>query len=135
MVGQVSDIPNVIYCSVSASLTPRIANVVANDLCNHTTSLGELTTYLRTPFAETPYKIKMINVMAINVKPRTSISKIGDTLSGETKSGRKAKKNIDSLGLRILIKKPFVVIFHKPVFEEGELNFKAPVSRHMDQAR
>ncbi len=73
--------------------------------------------------------------MNINVMPRTSISKIGDTLSGETKSGRKAKKNIDSLGLRILIKKPFIAIFHKPVLEEGELNFNAPVSRHMDQAR
>ena len=88
--------------------------MAANDRCSQTIRLGELTTYLRTPFAETPYKIKMINVIAMNEALRINISKIGDEVFGGTKSGRKAKKNIDSLGLRILIKKPLVAICHKP---------------------
>jgi len=123
------------YCSVIASLTPRAANVAANDLCSQKISLGELTTYLRTPFAETPYKINMINVIAMNTMLRINISNIGDEVFGETKSGRKAKKNIDSLGLRILIKNPLVAICRKPFFEEGELNLSASVSRHIDHAR
>ena len=85
------------YCSVIASLAPRAANVAANDLCSQTINLGELTTYLRTPLAETPYKINMINVIAMKTTLRINISNIGDDVFGETKSGRKAKKNIDRI--------------------------------------
>jgi len=77
------------YWSVIASLTPRTANVAANDRCSQLIILGELTTCLLTPFAE-------------------------------IKRGRKVKKNIDSLGLRILIKKPLVAICLKPFLWEGE---------------
>lgn len=82
-----------------------------------------------------PYRIKTINVIAMNRTLRINISNIGDELSGETNSGRKAKKNIDSLGLRILIKNPFVTICLKPFLWEGELNLSAPVSCHIDHAR
>ena len=61
------------YCCVNASLTPRAANMAANDRCSQTISLGELTTYLRNPFAKTPYKIKMINVIAMKAMLRISI--------------------------------------------------------------
>jgi hypothetical protein len=43
-----------IYWSVTASFIPSAAKVTANDRCNQTISFGELTTYLRTPFAEIP---------------------------------------------------------------------------------
>ncbi len=109
------------YYSVIASLTPRAANVAANDLCSQTISLGEPVTYLQTPFAEMPYIIKMTNVIAMNTTLRRNISIIGEELLVETKSGRNARKNIDSLGLRILIKKPLLAICHKPLFAEGEL--------------
>jgi len=89
------------YWSVIASLIPRAANVAANDRCSQIIILGELTTCLRTPFAEMPYRIKIIKVIAMNTTLRINISNIGDEVFGETKSGRKAKKNIDSLGLRI----------------------------------
>jgi hypothetical protein len=102
------------YWSVTASLIPRAANVAANDRCNPIIILGELTTCLRTPFAEMPYSMKTVNVIAMNTTLRINISNIGDEALGETKSGRKAKKNIDSLGLRILIKKPFVAICLRP---------------------
>lgn len=88
--------------------------MAANDRCSQIITLGELTTCLRTPFAEMPYRMKTINVIAMNTTLRINISNIGDEVFGETKSGRKAKKNIDSLGLRILIKKPFIAIFLKP---------------------
>ena len=123
------------YWVVIASLIPRAANVTANDRCNQTISLGELITCLRTPFAIIPYKTKMITVIAINTMLRTNISNIGDEVFGETKSGRKARKKIDSLGLRILSKKPLFAICQRPLLEEGELNLIAPVSRHIDQAR
>ena len=73
--------------------------------------------------------------MAMKAALRVNISNIGDELLGEIKSGRKARKNIDSLGLRMLIKKPLCMIFHKPFWAEDESNLSAPVSRHMDQAR
>ena len=109
--------------------------MAANDRCSQIIILGELTTCLRTPFAEIPYRMKIINVIAMNTTLRINISNIGDEVFGETKSGRKAKKNIDSLGLRILIKKPLVAICLKPFLWEGELNLSAPVSRHIDHAR
>ena len=58
-----------------------------------------------------------------------------EAANSETKSGRKAKKNIDSLEFRILIKKPFIAICLKSFLCEGELNLSAPVSRHIDHAR
>ena len=109
--------------------------MTANDRCSQTIILGELTTCLRTPFADMPYRMKTINVIVMNTMLKISISNIADEVFGETKSGRKAKKNIDSLGLRILIKKPFVAICIKLFLREGELNFNAPVSRHIDHAR
>ena len=123
------------YWSVIASLIPRAANVAANDRCNKTIILGELITCLLTPFAEMPYRIKIINVIAMNTTLRINISNIGDEVFAEIKRGRKAKKNIDSLGLRILIKKPLIAICLKPFLCEGELNLSAPVSRHIDHAR
>ncbi len=71
----------------------------------------------------------------MNTILRMNISNIGDEVFGETKSGKKAKKNIDSLGLRILIKKPLVAICRKLFFGEDELNLSAPMSRHIDHAR
>ena len=102
------------YCSVMASLIARAANVAANDRFRIITSPGEFTTYLRTPFASMPYNVKMTNVIPINTIPRENISNIGDAVFGKTKSGRNAKKNIDSLGLRIFIKKALFAICRKP---------------------
>jgi hypothetical protein len=97
-----------------ASLIARAANVAANDRFRMITISGELTTYRRTPFANTPYNVKMTNVITINTILRENISNIGDVEFGKTKSGRNAKKNIDSLGLRIFIKKALFAICHKP---------------------
>ncbi len=66
---------------------------------------------------------------------RRTICRIGDEASGETKSGKKAKKNMESLGLRMLIKNPLVIIWRNPVFEEGASKFNEPVSRHMVHAK
>jgi len=55
--------------------------------------------------------IKTINVIAMNTTLIISISNSGDEVFGETKSGRKAKKNIDSFGLRILIKKDLLTLY------------------------
>lgn len=76
----------------------------------------------------------MTNVIAIKITLRMIISTVGDTEVEETKRGKNAMKNIDNLGLRILIRKPLHTIC-QPVPEEGELNFNEPVSRHIDQAR
>ena len=102
------------HCSATASLIPRATNIAANDRCSHTIIFGELTTCFRTIFDEMPYRIKTINVIVINTTLKTSISNIGDEVVGDTKSGRKAKKNIYNLGLRILIKKPFIAICLNP---------------------
>ncbi len=96
------------YWSVIASLKPRAANVAANDCCSQIIILGELTTCLLTPFAEMPYRIKIINVIAINTTPRRNISNIGDEVFAEIKRGRKVKKNIDSLGLRTQVSHPLI---------------------------
>ena len=123
------------YRSAITSLAPSAAKMTANERCIQRITLGEFTTYLRTPFADKPYKMKMNNVIPINIMLRVSNKNIGDVVSGETKSGKKAKKNIESLGLRILIKKPFIAIRHKLFLVEGELNFIEPVSRHIDHDR
>ena len=44
-------------------------------------------------------------------------------------------KNIESFGLRILIKNPLLTICHNPIFVEGESNFNEPVSLHIAQAK
>jgi hypothetical protein len=109
--------------------------VAANDLCSQTINFGELTTCLLTLFAERPYKIKMTSVMAIKTTLRRNISNSGDEVSGETKRGKKARKNIDSFGLRILSKNPLSTICPILAVDDDELNLIAPVSRHIDQAR
>ena len=83
--------------------------MAANDRCSPIITLGELTTCLRTPFAEMPYRMKTINVIAMNTTLRINISNIGDEVFGETKSGRKAKKNIDSLGFSRVFATIFVI--------------------------
>ena len=60
-----------------ASLTPSAAKVAANDLWSRKIIFGELITYLRTPFAEIPYKIKMIRVMAIKIRLRRIWTRLG----------------------------------------------------------
>lgn len=65
---------------------------------------------------------------------RRIIWSVGDETSGETKRGRKARKKIESLRLRMLIKKPLIIIWRIPVFEVGELKFNELVSRHMGLA-
>ncbi len=56
----------------------------------------------------------MNNVIAINTMLRSNICTVGDAANGEIKSGKKARKNIESLGLRILIKNPLLAICHRP---------------------
>lgn len=73
--------------------------------------------------------------MAMNIKLRKTIFKMGDEAFGLTKRGKKARKNIESLGLRMLIKKPLLTICHNPVFLECESNFNKPVSRHIAHAK
>ncbi len=71
----------------------------------------------------------------MNTTLSMNISNIGAELFGDTKSGRNAKKKIDNLGFRILIKKPLVAICRKLFLRAGELNLSTPVSLHMDHAR
>jgi len=71
----------------------------------------------------------------MNAALRINIWNTGDDTFGETKSGKKARKNIDSFGLRILIRNPLAAICHGLFIGPGELIFKEPVSRHIDQAR
>ena len=71
----------------------------------------------------------------MNKRLRVNISNMGEEVSEEIKSGRKAKKNMDNFGFRIFIKKPLVIICHNPFLLEGESNFNAPVSFHIPQAR
>jgi hypothetical protein len=66
--------------------------VAANDLCSQTIICGESTTCRLTLFAERPYIIKMISVMAIKTTLSRNISNSGDEVPGEIKSGKKAKK-------------------------------------------
>lgn len=67
-----------------------------NDLWSLVITLGEWMTYLLTPLAEMPYSIKIVNVIAMNMRLRINISNIGAELFGDTKSGRNAKKKIDN---------------------------------------
>ena len=93
-----------------ASLTPRAAKTAANDRCIQVVIFGEFTIYLRTPLADRPYKIKTIRVIAMNTTLKINICSSGDAASGETKRGKKARKNMDNLGFRILINTPFTAI-------------------------
>ena len=71
----------------------------------------------------------------MNAALRINIWIMGDDASGETNSGRNARKNMDNFGLRILIKNPFTTICHRVLVDSGELTCSDPVSRHMDQDR
>ena len=66
---------------------------------------------------------------------KTIICNVGEDALVETKRGRKARKNTDSLGLRILIRKPLLMINHTPLDVAEESSDKVPVSRHIAQAR
>ena len=79
--------------------------------------------------------MKMIKVIAINATLISTISNRGDAVSGATKSGRNARKKMDSFGLRILSKKPRRAICRVFFRAAGELNVRLPDSRHIDQAR
>jgi hypothetical protein len=79
--------------------------------------------------------MKIIKVIAMKPAPKRNISTMGDKVFDEIKSGRNARKNIDSLGLRILMKNPLVAICLNPFLWEGELNLRTPVSCHIKHAR
>jgi len=84
-----------LYWSVTASQIRKAANVTAKECCSQILIFVDSTTCLRTPLAETPYKMKTINVRAMNMTYIISISDIGDETFGEIKNGRKARKNIE----------------------------------------
>ena len=71
----------------------------------------------------------------MNMKLRMAICKVGEELSAGTKRGRKARKNSESLGFKIFIRNPLVIIFHVPFFSVIESNVNGPDSRHMAHAR
>jgi len=83
------------YWSVIASLTPSAANVTANDRCHRAIYFGELITCRLTQPAVIPNKIKIIIIIAINTALKANIPNTGDEVTGEAKSDRKAKKNME----------------------------------------
>ncbi len=54
--------------------------------------------------------------MSIKERLKSNICVIGDEEVADTNWGKKAKKNIDNFGFKILIKKPLVAIFVNVLF-------------------
>ena len=69
--------------------------------------------------ARIPYKTKMTRVMAIKIALSPAICLAGETPSGETKSGKKARKKSVSLGFRMLIRMPFTTIWTPLTLRSG----------------
>ena len=73
-------------------------------------AFGELIKYVLIPLANIPYRAKITKVIPIKMALNPIICRVGEIASAEIKSGKNAKKNIVSLGLRRLIKMPLNTI-------------------------
>ena len=80
--------------------------MAAKDRCNRLISFGEFATYVRTPCAHRPYTTKITRVMAIKRAESNPISSRGVGVPVGTNCGKKGRKKIESVGFKMLIRKP-----------------------------
>jgi hypothetical protein len=90
--------------SANASLAPSATNAPAKARRIHVSTRGRAMTWRRTDAAQSPYPTNTTKVSSMNTPLSTSMCSSGCGSSPLTNCGRKAKKKIDSFGLRMLIR-------------------------------
>src|SRR5690606_9029023 len=94
------------YRSASGSRAPSSTKAPAKERRIHAITRGREMTWLRTAAANTPYPTKITKVIAMKVSDISSIVPSARGAVGSTNCGRKARKKIDSFGLRMLTRIP-----------------------------